>query len=187
MKLVIGITGASGAIYAKLLIEKLRTYNDLEISVVFTSNAKQIFIHELGEKPDFGPQVKIYSNTNFYAPFASGSSDTDAMVVVPCSMSKLAKIANGISDDLITRAGDVFLKERKPLILVPRETPFNLVHIENMKRLNLAGATLIPAIPSFYSKPQTLEEAVMTVVDRVVDHLKIKNTNTYRWGAETPE
>lgn len=184
MKTVIAITGASGAIYADLLINKLIKNREIELSVVCTKNAKQIFSHELNKKLEFDESVKVYSNTNFYAPFASGSSDFDNMIVCPCSMSKVAKIANGISDDLITRAADVFLKESKKLILVPRETPYNLIHIENMKKCILAGARIIPATPSFYSQPQTIEEAVMTVVDRIVDHLGISNTSTYRWGEE---
>jgi 4-hydroxy-3-polyprenylbenzoate decarboxylase len=182
MKIVVAITGASGALYADLLIKKLLTYPPVEVSVVLTKNAKQIFVEELGRKLEFSGHVNVYENSNFYAPFASGSANFDKMVVCPCSMGKLAKISNGISDDLITRAADVFLKESKSLILIPRETPMNLIHLENMKKVMLAGATIVPANPSFYSKPSTIDELVMTVVDRIVDHLGLKNDNVFRWG-----
>lgn len=181
MKIIVGITGASGSIYAKNLILKLNTLlNPSEVELVYSQNAHEIWEYELDEFVSL--ENKVFENNNFNAPFASGSSLYDAMVVVPCSMSKLAKIANGISDDLVTRAADVMLKERRKLILVTRETPLNLIQIDNMKKATLAGAVLLPASPSFYSKPSTIDDVVNSVVDRIIDQLEILNVNANRWN-----
>lgn len=179
MKLVIGISGASGAIYAKRLIDHLKT-TPHEVHLTASENALQIGREEAGIDykecgyPFFGPR-------DFTAPFASGSAKYDALAVVPCSMGMLGRIAHGYSDDLLARAADVFFKERRKVILVPRETPFSLIHIENMRLVTLAGATVIPAIPSFYTKPKTIEEAVDTVIARVLDHLGVENHLRPRW------
>jgi len=173
MKIVIAITGASGAIYAKQLLDFIKT-TDHTVEVVASDNAKMIWADELGGRLD-ECGFKIYSKRDFKAPFASGSAKYDQMVIIPCSMGTLGRVAHGVSDDLITRAADVFLKEKRKLILVPRDTPFNLIHIENMHLLYLAGATIVPAIPSFYSKPKTVEEVTNTVVARVLDQMGIEN------------
>jgi 4-hydroxy-3-polyprenylbenzoate decarboxylase len=182
-KIVIAVTGASGAIYAGVLFRKLREIkNQLdEVAVVFSTNAQDIWDYELKESFDAVFPFRVYEKDDFYAPFASGSSSFDTLIVCPCSMGKLGKIAHGISDDLITRAADVMLKERRKLILVLRETPFSLIHIENMKSVTLAGGIICPAIPSFYSKPETLEQAVETVVERILN-LAGFNIDSFQWG-----
>lgn len=182
MKIAIAITGASGAIYAKQLLTTLQRLRPQlsEVSIIFTTTAKQIWQEELNQPIELYSFTE-YENTNFYAPFASGSAQYDALVVCPCSMGTLGRIAHGISDSLITRAADVLLKERKKLILVPREMPYNLVHIKNMELLTQAGAIICPASPTFYTQPQTIEELCQTVVDRIIDLLGLEN-ETKRWG-----
>ena len=182
-KIVVAITGASGALYAKLLIEKLLQSKDQwqELSVVMSSNAKQIWKEELENEDYNNYEVKFFEKNDFTAPFASGSAQYNIMIVVPCSMGTLGRIANGISDDLITRAADVILKERRKLILVVRDTPYSLVQIKNMETITLSGGIVCPATPSFYSKPKTIEALAATVVDRVLD-LAGLNMKTFRWG-----
>jgi len=173
MKIVIAITGASGAIYPRELLNFLRASSH-EISVVLTDNAQIIWKDELGES--FNSEgLKLFGNKDFKAPFASGSAKYDQMVIIPCSMGTLGRIAHGISNDLITRTADVFLKEKRKLILVPRDTPYHLIHVENMRLLMMAGATIIPATPSFYSKPKTVTEVANTVISRVLDQMGIEN------------
>ena len=184
-KIVIAVTGASGAIYPKLLLDKLLAIKDQwsELSIVMTENAKLVWETELSNRVynDYG--INIYSQNNFLAPFASGSAKYNIMIVAPCSMGTLGRIAAGISADLITRAADVILKERRKLILVVRETPYNLIHIHNMERITLAGGIICPATPSFYSKPKTIEDAALTVVDRIIDLAGLQ-IDTYRWGGK---
>jgi 4-hydroxy-3-polyprenylbenzoate decarboxylase len=184
IKLAIGVTGASGAIYAKVLFDKLIQIQDqfAEIGVVFTENAKQVWEYELGNEDYKNLPFKIYKSNDFYAPFASGSAAYDGLVVCPCTMGTLGRIASGTASDLMTRAADVMLKERKKLILVCRETPLNLIHINNMKTVTEAGGIICPATPSFYSKPQTIEEVASTVTDRVFQLLTI-SLDTYKWGS----
>lgn len=173
MKIVMGISGASGAIYAKRLLESFKK-TPHEITLTASENALEIGRDEADiDYRECG--YPFYSHRDFRAPFASGSAFYDALVIIPCSMGMLGRIAHGYSDDLLARTADVFFKEKRKLILVPRETPFNLIHIENMRLVTLAGATLLPAIPSFYSKPTTIEEAVDTVIARILDHLGIDN------------
>ncbi len=181
-KLVLAVSGASGSIYAHLLMKRLTEVPDqlAEVGVVFSGSAKQVWEHELQNRDFENLPFKIWDNTNFYAPFASGSAGFDTMLVCPCSMGMLGRIAGGISDDLITRAADVVLKERRKLILALRETPYNLIQIRNMETVTLAGGIICPATPSFYSKPQTIEEAALTVVDRMLDLAGIK-IETHRW------
>lgn len=181
-KLILAITGASGSIYALKLLEKLSALKEqpAEVAVVFSDTAKEIWEFETGQKFMPVPPAKIFENDNFYAPFASGSSTYDAMIICPASMGTTGRIANGVSDDLICRAADVMLKERRRLIMVPRETPYNLIHIRNMETLTLAGAIICPATPSFYSKPQTINDLVMTVVDRIIS-LAGFESDSYRW------
>jgi len=182
-KIVVAITGASGAIYPKVLLDKLFTINNQwnELAVILTENAKQVWSTELGNRNYDNYPVKFYSQQDFLAPFASGSGQYDTMIIIPCSMGTLGRIATGISNDLITRAADVILKERRRLICVVRDTPFNLIHIRNMETVTLAGGIICPANPSFYSKPQTMEEIAATVVDRVLD-LAGFTIKAYRWG-----
>lgn len=184
-KIVLAITGASGSIYPKLLIDKLLTINKQwqELSVVMTENARQVWFTELGNEDYSRYPVKFHHTMDFMAPFASGSGQYDIMIIAPCSMGTLGRIATGISSDLITRAADVVLKERRKLICVIRDTPYNLVHIRNMETVTLAGGIICPATPSFYSRPTTLEELAATVVDRVLDLAGLKIA-TYRWGGE---
>lgn len=183
-KIVVAITGASGSIYAKRFLEKLKnTSTPIEnCSVVFSKNARDIWAYELKEPFDENSlPFKVFEPLDFYAPFASGSAGYDTMVIIPCSMGTLGRIAAGISDDLITRAADVILKERRKLIVVPRETPYNLIHLRNMVTLTEAGAIVMPATPSFYSLPVTIDELVDTVVNRVLDLAGIENKG-YKWG-----
>ncbi|HKK43163.1 MAG TPA: UbiX family flavin prenyltransferase [Bacteroidales bacterium] len=181
-KIVIAVTGASGAVYAQRLLEKLTVLDKplKEIAVVFSETAKQIWKAETGHHFIPSWPVKEYDNSSYYAPFASGSSLFDTMIVCPASMGTIGRIANGTSDDLIIRTADVMLKERRQLIIVPREAPYNLIHLENMKTLTLAGAVICPASPSFYSNPSTTDDLVMTVVDRIIDLAGFPN-NSYRW------
>ncbi|MBC7399138.1 MAG: UbiX family flavin prenyltransferase, partial [Mucilaginibacter sp.] len=154
-KIVIAITGASGAIYAKLLLDRLQHLNSQveEVAVVMSDNAKQVWKFELDNEDYTKSSFKFYAKTDFMAPFASGSAKFDTMVIIPCSMGTLGRIAGGISDDLVTRAADVILKERRKLILVARDTPFNLIHIRNMATVTEAGGIICPAVPSYYNKP----------------------------------
>jgi 4-hydroxy-3-polyprenylbenzoate decarboxylase len=169
-KLIVAVTGASGVIYAKLLLEELLSMKDQteEIAVVFSPNATEIWELELEEEFIPVSPFKTYSFSDFNAPFASGSSSFETMIICPCTMGTIGRIASGFSDDLITRAADVILKERRKLILVPRETPYNLIHIENMRKITLAGGIICPATPSFYLKPGTIPDLVKTVVFRIL-------------------
>lgn len=182
-KIVIAITGASGSIYAKVLLDKLLAIPSQwnELSVVLTENAKEVWKTELNNDSYLDYPIKYYTQQDFMAPFASGSGQYNTMIIVPCSMGTLGRIASGISNDLISRSADVILKERRKLICVIRDTPYNLVHIRNMETITLAGGIIAPATPSFYSNPTTLEQVAATVIDRVLDlaGLEIK---TYRWG-----
>jgi len=180
-KIVLAITGASGSIYAKLLMDFLKLKENIEVGVVMSDNAKIVWEHELGNDDYKHSDFNFYDKNNFNAPFASGSAKFDTMVIVPCSMGTMGRIAGGISNDLTTRAADVMLKERRKLILVARETPYNLIHINNMKTITEAGGIICPATPSFYSRPQTIEEVAKTVVDRVIDLIGLEN-ESYRWG-----
>lgn len=182
-KIVVCITGASGSVYAKILLDKLTKLNQQysELAVVMTENAREVWRTELDNEDYKNYPVKFYSQTDFFAPFASGSGQYNIMIVVPCSMGTLGRIATGVSNDLITRAADVILKERRKLICVARDTPYNLIHIRNMETITLAGGIICPATPSFYSKPTTIEQAAATVVDRILD-LAGFDINTYRWG-----
>lgn len=182
MKLAVAITGASGAIYAQQFLNAIGKLPQIEeIGVVMSDNAKTVWQWELGTESYKDYNFVFWNKNNFMAPIASGSAGWDALVIVPCSMGMIGRIAHGISDDLITRAADVMLKERKQLICVPRETPYNLIHLQNMLRITEAGGIIVPASPSFYSQPQSLEELAQTLVSRILDLLHLP-TSTYRWG-----
>lgn len=185
-KIAVAITGASGSVYAKLLLQKLTQLKTqlTELSIVMTDNARLVWQTELDDDSYNSFEANYFSTKDFKAPFASGSAQYDALIIIPCSMGTLGRIASGTSNDLITRAADVMLKERKTLLCVVRDTPYNLIHIRNMETVTLAGGIICPASPSFYSKPQTIEEAAATVVDRVIDLAGLKN-ESYRWGVWT--
>lgn len=178
-KLIVAVAGASGSIYAQRLLQYLARLADVEVAVVFSRNAKQIWAHELGVAA--ASVFKTYEENDFTAPFASGSSQFRKMVIAPCSTGTLARIATGTTDNLITRAAEVMLKERRKLVCVLRETPLSLIHIENMRAVTMAGGIICPATPSFYSHPKSIDEAVDTVVFRVMDLLELPN-NSSRWG-----
>lgn len=183
-KLIIAATGASGALYTKLLLKKLPIIKDQiqEVALVFSDNAKKVWEYELENSDYNNLSYPIFEQDDFYAPPASGSAGFHTMIVCPCSMGTLGKIASGIADNLITRSADVMLKERRKLILVTREAPFNLIHINNMKTVTEAGGVICPASPSYYSKPASIDEACMTVIDRVIE-LAGFSTDTFRWNS----
>ena len=182
-KIIVAVTGASGAIYAKVLFDKLLLLKDQieEVGVVMSDNAKFVWETELDNKNFENLPFTFYDKIDFMAPFASGSANFETMIICPCSMGTLGRIASGISNDLTTRAADVILKERRKLILVARETPLSLIHINNMKTITEAGGIICPATPSFYSKPNTFEELTATVIDRVLTLSDLKN-QSYSWG-----
>lgn len=184
-KIVVAVTGASGSIYAKVLLDKLYALRDQikDVGVVMSDNARHVWEYELGEPSYKNTHFKIFDKSDFYAPFASGSAKYKTMIICPCSMGTLARIAGGISNDLTTRAADVILKERRKLILVTRDTPLSLIHIDNMKRITEAGGIICPASPSFYSKPQNFEEMAATVIDRVLDLAGLE-VKTFRWNED---
>ena len=179
MKLVIGITGASGSLYAQRLLRVLAE-KKAEVHVVLSGHALEVAAAEI-DRLEIPESFSVHNDTTMQVPFVSGSAKFDAMAIVPCSMGTLGRIAHGYSDSTITRAADVFLKEKRKLILVPRETPWNLVQARNVVTLIEAGATVIPAIPSFYGRPQTVEEVADTVVARVLDHLGVAHALVKRW------
>lgn len=182
MKLVIGITGASGSLYARGLCQHLKSQAHVQgVSIVLSRTASEVWGLECGGSPR-DMDLPTFEGRDYNAPFASGSAAYDGMVVVPASMSTVARVAHGISDDLLTRAADVMLKERKPLILVPRETPYSTLHLQNMLTLSKLGATIIPASPSFYGGARTVDGLIDTVLSRVLDHLGLPNNLVKRWG-----
>lgn len=182
-KIVVAATGASGSLYFKILLDKLLQIGEQwdEIALVMSDNAKEVWQTELQSQDYENYRLPFYGRNDFSAPFASGSGQFDTMIIIPCSMGTMGRIAGGISNDLITRAADVILKERRQLICVVRDTPYNLIHIRNMETITLAGGIICPATPSFYSRPSTIEELAATVVDRVIDLAGLK-VSSFRWG-----
>ncbi len=181
MKFVIAATGASGAIYLQRLLEQIDC-SAHEIHLVMSAHAEQVAAHEL-DNFKIPSAVSRHPENDLNVPFVSGSARFDAMVIVPCSMATLGRIASGSSDSALLRAADVFLKERRKLILVPRETPWNLIHARNIVTLLEAGAIVLPAIPSFYSRPKSFVDLVDTVVWRILDQIGLPNPRAYRWSA----
>ena len=181
-KIIVAITGASGSIYAKVLLDQLVVLKDQidAVGIVMSKNAKDVWEFELGNDRYKDYPFMYYEKNDFMAPFASGSAQYKTMIVAPCSMGTLARIASGVSNDLVTRAADVILKERRKLILINRDTPLNLIHINNMKTITEAGGIIMPASPSFYSKPNNFEELAATVINRVIDLADLKK-DSYRW------
>lgn len=180
-QIVLAITGASGAIYTDVFMQKMYQLRSQykKLDLVISETGMAVWQHEREKAlPEYSGRQ--YDENDFYAPFASGSSVCDTMIIMPCTMGTLGKIANGIADNLIARAADVVLKEKKQLILVPRETPYNLIHVENMKKLILAGAEIIPANPGFYAKPDSLESLAGHFCDRIIDRIGL-NHDGFRW------
>ncbi len=182
-KIIIAVTGASGAIYAKVLFDKLlKLSNQIEnVGILMSDNAKYIWKQELNNTNYNEYPFKFYEKMDFMAPFASGSANYKTMIICPSSMGTIGRIANGLSDDLTTRAADVILKEKRKLIIVPRETPLSLIHINNIKTITEAGGVICPATPSFYSNPINIEELAATVIDRVI-HLAGLEHNSFSWS-----
>ena len=181
MKVVVAITAASGAIYARQLLESLVASNEVErVAVIYSANARAVVAHE-GESVPQSPKIEEYNNDNLFSSPASGSARWDAMVVVPSSVGTIGRVASGVSQTLIERAADVMLKERRRLIFVVRETPYSLIHLRNMTTLTEAGAVILPATPSFYSLPKSIEEVCQTVTERIVSMLGIESER-YEWG-----
>jgi len=182
MKVAVAVTGASGSIYARLLLNKLQELKSQveEVGVVWSDNAGTVWQHELGDEEYRNYPFKSWDKNDFMAPFASGSSTYGALIICPCSMGTVGRIAGGISNDLVTRTADVMLKERRKLVCVVRETPYNLIHLKNMTAITEAGGIICPATPSFYSNPQTIDEVAYTVVHRAL-HLAGINIDGYKW------
>lgn len=195
-RIVVGITGASGAIYGLRLVEELLRAGS-SVSLLLTRAGRQVLAYETGlslaEEPRdclqqlrqhfaVGDQLRHYALNDFFAPVASGSSAPDAVVICPCSMGTAGRVAAGLSDNLLERVADVALKERKPLLLVPRETPFNQIHLQNLLRLSQAGAQILPAMPAFYQRPTTVGELVDFVVGKILDNLGIEHRLFQPWG-----
>lgn len=182
-RIIIGITGASGSLYARLLVEKLLTYNNVEISVIVTDNGMSVMRFEDNADWLQNKKLRCHDNHNYFSGPASGSAHFDAMVILPCSMGTIGRIASGISTDLLTRAADVMLKERRKLIIVPRETPLSTIHLRNMTALSECGAIICPASPSFYNRPESIEAACETVTNRVLSLLGF-DPGVAEWGAK---
>ena len=182
-KIVVAVTGASGSLYTRNLLDTLARpeYDQLRVDLVWSDNAFTVWEHELGGRGFEKYSFRTWDKADFMAPFASGGAGYDTMIICPCSMGTLGRIASGISNDLITRAADVMLKERRKLICIVRETPYNLIHLRNMTTITEAGGIICPATPSFYSRPQTLDEAAATVIHRALQ-LAGLDVNSYKWG-----
>lgn len=183
MKIVVGITGATGIIYAQRLLDSLDPKMH-EVHLLISNYAQAVIKQEWPQGLRIPDGVQQHSIKSMNAPFASGSNAADAMAIIPCSMGTMGRIAHGLSEDVLLRTADVMMKEKKRLILVTRETPLNLVQIKNMELLALAGAVILPANPSFYTHPKTIEEVADTVVARVLDHLGVENDLSPRWQEE---
>ena len=184
LRILVAITGASGSLYAQRLLDNLDPAQH-QIHVVLSRYAPAVIAEELPDGLRLPAGAVSHNLKSMNAPFASGSNAPDAMVIIPCTMGTLGRIAHGYSDDVLLRAADVVLKERKRLILVPRETPLNLIHVKNFELLIQAGATILPANPSFYNRPESVEQVVDTVVARVLDHLGVAHQLVPRWRAES--
>lgn len=187
-KVVVGVTGASGAPYAKRLLALLEQRDDVEVAVCLSSTAPEVWQLECGGdiREEIGrTRFPVWGMRDYKAPFASGSAGWQAMAIVPCSMGTVARIAHGISDTLLTRAADVMIKERRTLVIVPREMPLSVIHLENLTTLARAGVVVQPAMPSFYGKTTTLEQAIDTVVGRTLDQLGLEHDLLKRWGDKT--
>jgi 4-hydroxy-3-polyprenylbenzoate decarboxylase len=184
-RIVVAVAGSSGSLYAKVLFDRLLAARDRweAVGVVMSDNARYNWELELGNQDFANYPFDFYAKNDFHAPFASGSAQYQSMIICPCSMGVLGRIAAGLSTDLMTRAADVILKERRRLVLVARETPLSLIHLRNMVTVTEAGGVICPAVPSFYSQPEDIEALAATVVDRALDLAGLPVENTFRWGA----
>lgn len=184
-KIIIGVTGASGSIYAQKLLKKLELLRNqiADCGVVFSKSAESVIKYELNQNKEELTSFKIYDNSDFFAPFASGSSNYEVMIICPCTMGTIGRIAHGYSNDLLSRAADVIMKEKRKLIIVPREMPYNLIHLKNLKLLAQAGAIICPASPSFYSNPQNIDQLIDTVINKILV-LANFSFQSYEWGNE---
>ncbi len=183
MKLIVAVTGASGIVYALRFMKALKD-QDIETHLTVTDSAKSVAAHEIGDiKQLTSLATHLYSPDDMLAGIASGSYPVDGMIIVPSSMKTIAALANGFADNLVTRAADVQLKERRPLIVVPRETPLHAVHLENMAKLSRLGATILPAMPGFYHKPETIDDLVDFIAGKILDQLGIEHSLFTRWGS----
>lgn len=182
MYLIVAITGSSGVVYGARLLEACRELG-IETDLIISEAAQTLLELELGKKADELRKLatRSYSPDDMMAPIASGSHKVDGMVIAPCSMKTLGSIASGVSDNLITRAADVTLKQNRPLVLVPRETPLNLIHLENMAKLRRAGATILPASPAFYYRPAEISDLVDFVVGRILEMFGVEHELYRRW------
>lgn len=180
-KIIVAITGASGSIYAKLLVEELARHEDIDISLIISDNGSNVMRYEDSDSWIDSHSIKILDNKNMFSAMASGSANYEAMVIVPCSMGTLGKIASGIADNLICRSADVMIKERRTLIIVPRESPMNTIHLRNLVKLSECGTTIVPASPSFYSKPETITDLCKTITERILTLLNVE-TEAFEWG-----
>ena len=194
-KIILGLTGASGSIYFSRLCELLSKQEEIELHLIASELGEKVFQYEIGASlseqverwKQNGAKIILEDNQNLFSVVASGSARFDAMVIIPCSMSTLAKISHGITETLLTRAADVMLKERRKLVLVPREMPLSTIHLQNMAQLSQYGATLLPAMPGFYGHPKTLEDLIDFVVGKTLDCLEIENNNYQRWEGQYEE
>jgi 4-hydroxy-3-polyprenylbenzoate decarboxylase len=183
MKLIVAVTGASGTAYALSFLKALKQQG-IETHLIITESAREVASHEIGDiKQLTSLATKVYNQDDMTAGIASGSYPVDGMVIVPSTMKTIAALANGFADNLVTRAADVQLKERRPLILVPRETPLHAVHLENMAKLSHLGAVILPAMPGFYHKPETIDDLVDFISGKILDQLGVKNQLFTRWGS----
>ncbi|MDR3540241.1 MAG: UbiX family flavin prenyltransferase [Desulfosporosinus sp.] len=181
-RMIVGLTGASGSTYALTLVNVLAAM-DWQVDLVMSPTGEKVLAYETGvERADFPKNVQIHENTNLFSALASGSYRTYGMVVIPCSMNTLGLMATGTGDHLLARAAQVTLKERRPLVVVPREMPYNIIHLENMLRLARAGATIMPASPGFYHQPKEIQDLINHVVGRVLDQFGIEHTLFQRWS-----
>jgi 4-hydroxy-3-polyprenylbenzoate decarboxylase len=180
MKVIVGVSGASGVILAKRLLEELKK-REIETHLVISKGAELLIKDELGDEDITGLADYVHDPNDFYAPIASGSFKTDAMVIIPCSMKTLGELAIGVSDNLLTRAADVCLKQERKLILVPREAPMNLIHLRNLVTIKEAGSTIIPPLLAFYPKPQSIDDMINFVVGKVLDSLNLDNKLYKHW------
>lgn len=191
-KIVIGITGASGSIYAKRLIEELLKA-EFKVHIICTNNGRQVFFYELGiELEKWIEEIKkeyadvvLEKINNLFSGVASGSHPFEAVVVVPCSMGTLGEMSHGLGKNLLTRSVDVALKEGRKVVIVPRETPLHTIHLENMVTLSKVGATILPAVPGFYHHPQSMEDLVDFVVGKILDYLKVENNLFKKWEGKS--
>ena len=185
MRLIVGITGGSGAIYSMGLLQALKQL-DIEVHLVMSHMGERVLEHECGfTRQDLSQYADyIYDSSDLFAPIASGTFKTDGMIIVPCSMKTLAAIASGYSDSLVTRSADVILKENRKLLIVPRETPLNQIHLENMLRLTKMGVAVMPASPGFYNHPQSISDIVSGMVGKMLDAFNIEHSLVQRWGED---